>query len=81
MEPRIGELREDYALRNVPTAAFAANPLYLEIVRLASNLVTAFQCNCIEESCQNRPTPRLIVSPPIENLADDMPARIDGLPP
>ena len=50
MEPRIGELREDYALRKIPTASFAANALYLEIVRLAYNLVTAFQRNCLEES-------------------------------
>src|SRR5229473_3016227 len=43
MEPRIRELREDYALRKIPTRAFAANALYLEVVRLAYNLVTAFQ--------------------------------------
>jgi hypothetical protein len=42
MEPRICELREDFALRKIPTASFAANSLYLEIVRLAYNLVTAF---------------------------------------
>src|SRR5437588_675017 len=48
MEPRICELREDYALRKIPTASFAANALYLEIVRLAYNLVTAFQRNCLE---------------------------------
>ena len=45
MEPRICELREDFALRKIPTASFAANALYLEIIRLAYNLVTAFQCN------------------------------------
>jgi hypothetical protein len=28
MEPRIRELREDYALRKIPTASFAANALY-----------------------------------------------------
>ncbi len=33
MEPRICELREDFALRKIPTASFAANALYLEIVR------------------------------------------------
>lgn len=43
MEVRIRELREDFALRTIPTASFAANALYLEIVRLAYNLVTAFQ--------------------------------------
>ena len=53
MEPRIHELREDYALRKIPTASFAANALYLEIVRLAYNLVTAFQRNCLDESWQN----------------------------
>jgi Transposase DDE domain group 1 len=53
MEPRICELREDYALRKIPTASFAANTLYLEIVRLAYNLVTAFQRNCLEESWQS----------------------------
>lgn len=53
MEPRICELREDYALRKIPTASFAANALYLEIGRLAYNLVTAFQRNCLEESWQS----------------------------
>ena len=50
MEPRICELREDFALRKIPTASFAANALYLEVIRLAYNLVTAFQRNCLEES-------------------------------
>src|SRR5271169_1154744 len=53
MEPRICELREEYALRKIPTASFAANALYLEIVRLAYNLVTAFQRTCLEESWQS----------------------------
>ena len=53
MEPRIGELREDFALRKIPTASFAANALYLEIIRLAYNLVTAFQRNCLQPSWQN----------------------------
>src|SRR5229473_3111929 len=53
MEPRIRELREDYALRKIPTRAFAANALYLEVVRLAYNLVTAFQRSCLEESWQS----------------------------
>jgi Transposase DDE domain group 1 len=52
MEPRICELREDFAMRKIPTASFAANSLYLEIIRLAYNLVTAFQRNCLEESWQ-----------------------------
>jgi hypothetical protein len=53
MEPRICELREDYALRKIPTGSFAANALYLEIIRLAYNLVTAFQRSCLEESWQS----------------------------
>ncbi len=53
MEPRIGELREDFALRKIPTGSFAANALYLEIIRLAYNLVTAFQRTCLQESWQN----------------------------
>ena len=52
MEPRIGELREDYALRKIPSRSFAANALYLEIIRLAYNLVTAFQRTCLQESWQ-----------------------------
>ena len=50
MEPRIRELREDYAMRRIPTRAFAANALYLEVVRLAYNLVTAFQRTCLPEA-------------------------------
>ncbi|MHB8392275.1 MAG: transposase [Acidobacteriaceae bacterium] len=46
-------MREDFALRKIPTASFAANALYLEIIRLAYNLVTAFQRNCLQESWQN----------------------------
>src|SRR5271163_2341717 len=52
MEPRIRELREDFALRKIPTASFAANALYLEVIRLAYNLVTAFQRTCLQESWQ-----------------------------
>jgi Transposase DDE domain group 1 len=52
MEPRICELREDFALRKIPTASFAANALYLEVIRLAYNLVTAFQRTCLQESWQ-----------------------------
>src|SRR5512132_2183788 len=37
----------------IPTGSFAANALYLEIIRLAYNLVTAFQRNCLEESWQS----------------------------
>jgi hypothetical protein len=53
MEPRIRELREDFALRKVPTRAFDANALYLEIIRLAYNLVTAFQRTCLPEEWQS----------------------------
>jgi hypothetical protein len=59
MEPRICELREDFALRKIPTASFAANSLYLEIVRLAYHLVTAFQRNCLHEFRQNLTLQRL----------------------
>ena len=53
MEIRIAELREDFALRKIPTRSFPANALYLEIIRLAYNLVTAFQRTCLEESWQS----------------------------
>ena len=49
MEPRIREIREDYALRKIPTHAFAANALYLEVIRFTYNLVTAFQRTCLPE--------------------------------
>ena len=52
-EPRIRELREDFALRKIPTSSFTANALDLEIVRLAYNLVTAFQRTCLDESWQS----------------------------
>jgi hypothetical protein len=52
MEPRIRELRDDFALRNIPTGDFAANALYLEVIRLAYNLVTAFQRTCLPEEWQ-----------------------------
>jgi len=47
MEPRIFELREDFALRKIPSRQFAANALYLEVIRLAYNLVTTFQQTCL----------------------------------
>lgn len=53
MEPRIFELRENFALRKIPTRQFAANALYLEIIRLAYNLVTAFQRQCLPEEWQD----------------------------
>jgi len=53
METRIRELREDFALRKIPTRAFAANALYLEVVRLAYNLVTAFLRMCLPQEWQS----------------------------
>ena len=53
MEPRIRELREDFALRKIPTRAFAANALFLQVVRLAYNLVTGFQRTCLPEEWQS----------------------------
>ena len=53
MEPRIRELREDFALRKIPTRGFAANALYLEVIRLAYNLVTAFQRTCLPAEWQD----------------------------
>jgi hypothetical protein len=53
MEPRIGELREDFALRKIPTHGFAANALYLEVIRLAYNVVTAFQRTCLPSEWQD----------------------------
>ena len=53
MERRIREIREDYALQKIPTRAFAANALYLEVIRLAYNLVTAFQRTCLPEEWQS----------------------------
>jgi hypothetical protein len=49
MEPRIYELRENFALRKIPTRDFAANALYLEVIRLAHNLVTTFQQTCLPQ--------------------------------
>jgi hypothetical protein len=53
MEPRIYELRENFALRKIPTGDFAANALYLEVIRLAHNLVTSFQQTCLPENWRN----------------------------
>jgi len=52
MERRIREIREDYTLRKIPTRAFEANALYLEVIRLAYNLVTAFQRTCLPAEWQ-----------------------------
>lgn len=59
MEPRIHEWREDFALRKIPTASFEANALYLEVIRLAYNLVTAFQRTCLPESWQSHTLQKL----------------------
>jgi hypothetical protein len=53
MERRIREIRADYALTKIPTRAFAANALYLEVIRLAYNLVTAFQRTCLPEEWES----------------------------
>jgi hypothetical protein len=53
MEPRTREMREDFALCKIPTRAFVANALYLEVVRLAYNLVTAFQRTCLPKQWQS----------------------------
>jgi len=53
MEPRIHELREDFALRKIPTSSFEANALYLEVIRLAYNLVAIFQRLCLPEEGQS----------------------------
>ena len=53
IEVRIRELRQDFALAHIPTRAFAANALYLEIVRLAYNIVTAFQRICLPPDWQS----------------------------
>jgi hypothetical protein len=53
MERRIREIQEDYALGKIPTRAFAAKALYLEVIRLAYNLVTAFQRTCLPEEWQS----------------------------
>ena len=52
LEPRIAELLQDYALRKIPTRSFDANALFMEVIRLAYNLVTAFQRLCLEEAWQ-----------------------------
>jgi hypothetical protein len=59
MERRIRELREDFALPKIPTRSFAANALYLEIIRLAYNLVTAFQRTCLQPNWQSFTLPKL----------------------
>ncbi len=59
MEIRIREPREDFALRKIPTASFAAKALYLEIGFFACNLATAFQRTCLDGSWQSLTLQRL----------------------
>lgn len=49
MELRIRELQHDFALCKIPTRSYAANSLFLAVVRLAYNLVTAFQNICLPD--------------------------------
>jgi Transposase DDE domain group 1 len=103
IEPRIRELREDFALRKIPTGSFEANALYLEVIRLAYNLVTAFQRTCLPEAWQsytlqklrlklfllpgevtrpqNRPTLRLKDSPVIQQLSQEILAKVANITP
>lgn len=53
IEPRIAELRQDFALRRIPTHSFTANAIFFEIIRLAYNLVTAFQRLCLPDAWQS----------------------------
>jgi len=47
VELSIRELKEDYALGEIPTRRFNANALYFEVLRLAHNLVVGFQTLCL----------------------------------
>ena len=40
-------------MRKIPTRGFAANALYLEVIRLAYNLVTTFQRTCLPKEWQD----------------------------
>lgn len=53
IEVRIRELRHDFAIAHLPTASFSANALYLEIIRFAYNLVSAFQRLCLPPHWQS----------------------------
>ena len=59
IEVRIRELREDFAFAHIPTRACAANHLYLEVLRFADNLVTAFQRACLPDDWQSFTLPTL----------------------
>jgi len=47
-------------LRKIPTGSFEANALYLEVIRLAYSLVTAFHRTCLPESWQSYTLQRLL---------------------
>jgi len=53
VELHVHELREAFALRKIPTASFEANALHLELIRLAYNLLIAFQRTCLPAALQN----------------------------
>lgn len=53
IEVRIRELLNDFAVAHIPSRVYAANALYFEIVRLAYNLVTAFQRLCLPGEWQS----------------------------
>lgn len=52
IEVRIRELLNDFAVAHIPSRAYTANALYLEVIRLAYNLVTAFQRLCLPDDWQ-----------------------------
>ena len=53
IEVRIRELLNDFAVGHIPSRVYSANALYLEIVRFAYNLVTAFQRLCLPVDWQS----------------------------
>jgi len=59
MKPRVRELRGDFALLKTPTTSFRANALYLEVIRLAYNLVIAFQRGFLAECWQSHTIQKL----------------------
>lgn len=50
LELLIKELKYDYGLGHIPTRRFNANALYLQLLRLAYNLVVGFQTVCLSDS-------------------------------
>lgn len=49
LELLIKELKYDYGLGHIPTRRFNANALYLQLLRLAYNLVVGFQTLCLSD--------------------------------